>query len=79
MKGYLRETYACLKSSIDKTQSSIFEESKNNEISKTGTPNYLPESLVMDFVKRSPGNMALKCFPLTVESIIGGPTGLSEG
>jgi len=46
-----------MKASINKTPSSIFEESKNNEIAETGTPNYLPESLVMDFAKRSPGNM----------------------
>ena len=26
-------------------------------IAETGTPNYLPESLVMNFAKRSPGNM----------------------
>ena len=46
-----------MKALIDKTPSSIFEESKNNEIAKTGTPNYVPESLVMDFAKRIVGNM----------------------
>jgi len=42
-----------LKASNDKLHFSIFEESKNNEIAETGTPSYLPESLVMDFAKRS--------------------------
>jgi len=41
-----------LKASNDKPPFSIFEESKNNEIAETGTLNYLPESLVMDFAKR---------------------------
>jgi len=57
-----------LKASIDKTPSSIFEESKNNEIAETGTPNYLPESLVMDFAKRSPGNITYPAFVSSASS-----------
>jgi len=52
MKGYLRETYTCLKASNDKPPFSILKSQKNNEIAETGTLNYLPESLVMDFAKR---------------------------
>jgi len=45
-----------LKASTDNPHFSIFEESNNNEIPETGTPNYLPESLVMDFFEESKNN-----------------------